>query len=63
MNVTEVKAKRGQNEGERVWWHGKVTSKMEGRGWGMHKKGQMVASDAWWMMGEFSEDARGIGCK
>lgn len=48
-SVTKVMEERGQGRGGELWWHGKVTSDMDLKGWdevgGMkktHKKGQMV---------------------
>lgn len=61
-NVTKVMEKRGPGwRGER-WWHGKVTSEMDLKGWevsggleGMHKKGQMVPLGVGWLTGVFTE--------
>lgn len=59
-SVTKVTEERGQGSGRELWWHGKVTSEMDLKGWeemggveGMHKKGQMVPLGAWCLTGFF----------
>lgn len=65
-SVTRVTENRGQGCGRELWWHGKVTSEMDLKGWEgvggvkrMHKKGQMVPLGAQCLTGFFTEVALG----